>query len=171
VEIAVGTGLFAAAALAVIFAISLYNGLVRVRGELGKAWSNIDVLLQQRHDELRALVDVSRAAMEQERRALEEVARLRGDYDLAPTSGEKTDVENRLNRALAGLWEAHPRLKTDAAMLQLQARITALENTIADRRTFFNDSVTIYNTYLDTFPQRLFARALGFAPHGLLEAR
>jgi LemA protein len=158
-------GLFAA------FVVSLYNGLVRVRGEVRKAWGNIDVLLQRRHDELGALAELSRGAMDEERRALEAVAKLRGDYDRASTSGEKTEVENALNRALAGLWERHPRLRTDELTRRLQARITELENALADQRGFFNDTVTLYNTHLDAFPQKLLARPLGFAPHALLEAR
>ena len=145
-EIAAGVLLFASAALAVAFAIRLYNGLGRVRGELRRAWSRIDVLLQQRHDELAAV---------------EEVARLRADYDLAPTSGEKTEVENRLNRALAGL----------RPPLELQARIAPLESAIAEQRTSFNGAVILYNAYLDTHPQRLFLKALGFTPHAPLEAQ
>lgn len=168
---AVGGGLLALAGLAFIFLASLYNGLVRVRGEVAKAWGNIDVLLKQRHDELAALVELSRGAMEEERRALEAVARLRDEYERAPASGEKTEVENALNRALAGLWESHPRLKTDEIARRLQARLAELENVIADRRSFFNDSVTLHNSRLQAFPQRLFAGALGFAPHALLEAR
>ena len=130
-EIALGVLLLAAAALGVAWAISLYNGLERVRGELRKAWSALDVLLQQRHDELAPLE-----------------AKLRADYDLAPTSAAKTDVENRLNLALAGT--------------ELRIR-KELETAIAERRTSFNHAVSVYNAYRRAFP---FAR-----PHPRLEAQ
>jgi LemA protein len=166
----VGVGLLALLVLLIAFAVSLYNGLVRVRGDLAKAWSNIDVLLQQRHDELKGLVGLGRGAMDEERRLLEAVARLRSDYDLAPGSEGKTAVENELNRTLTLLWERYPALKTGELMRRIQGRLTALEDSIADRRTLFNDTAAIYNTHREKFPERLLAGLLGFRPHAFLEA-
>lgn len=148
------------------FLVSLYNSLVQVRNNVQKAWSNIDILLQQRHDELPSLVEVCKGYMVHERETLEKVAQLRGRFDAAATVEDKTALENELNLFLLNLRgrvESYPDLKANANFLKLQDRITALESQIADRREFFNDSVNLYNIKIERFPELLFARLLGFA--------
>lgn len=152
--------------LLVLYVVGLYNALVQVRANVEKAWANIDVVLKQRHDELPNLVEVCKGYMRHEAATLENVARLRGRYDAAPGIADRTQIENDLERLLMGLYvqaEAYPDLKANQNFLKLQERITGLENVIAARREFFNDSANLYNIRIQCFPERLFSGPLGFA--------
>jgi LemA protein len=161
-----------AAGVAAAFVVGSFNAIVRARNQLRKAWSNIDVLLRQRHDEIPALAELVRAAAARERETLETITRLRARYDGAGGIDVLTGVENELLPALLGLLrraEAYPDLKANAAFLALQARLTDLETRIAERRTYFNDCVAIFNTKIQRLPERLCAAALGCRPHPFLD--
>jgi len=154
------------------YILSLYNGLVEARNNIDKAFQNIDVLLQRRHDELSKLLDVVQAYIKHERDTLEKVTRLRTEYRAAVSTDRKVDIENELNRQVTGLKiqaENYPDLKASANFLQLQQSISALESSIADRRELFNDSVNLYNIQCASVPQKFMARAMGCAPHAFLE--
>src|SRR6204780_5661506 len=165
---------FLAAAL-LAYLVGIYNGLVRVGNEVKLAWSNIDVLLVQRHDELPKLVEVCRQYMEYERDTLERVTKARTAVDAARSSGNVNSVgaaEQELRAGLGGLYavaERYPALKANEAFRQLQARISALETAIADRREVYNDSVNANNVRLQTFPDVLVASFGDFHPAKLLE--
>ena len=129
------------------------------------------MLLQQRHDELAKLVDAVAGYMKHERGALEEITRLRGGYDAAKGSEDKVRIENELNQMFGRLrvtWEAYPDLKANQGVMLLMQRISALESEIADRREFFNDSITVYNTTIERFPDLLAAGAFGYPRRDLL---
>jgi LemA protein len=172
------TGLILRVAIGVIavlllaYGASIYNSLVQVRNNVGKAWQNIDVVLQQRHDELPKLVDACTGYMKHERDVLDQITRLRMRYSQAPTSEEKTRAENQLNQQMGNLrltLEAYPDLKASQNFLQLQGRVSGLESSIADRRELFNDSANIYNIMIAQFPAVILARLLRYGPHPLLE--
>ena len=129
------------------------------------------MLLQQRHDELTKFVDAVAGYMKHERGALEEITKLRGGYDAAKGSEEKVQIENDLNQMFGRLrvtWEAYPDLKANQGVTLLMQRISALESEIADRREFFNDSVTVYNITIERFPDLLAAGAFGYSHRDLL---
>ena len=154
-----------------VWLTGIYNGLVQLRNNTDKAFSNIDVLLQQRHDELTKLVDSVGGYMAHERAVLEAITRLRAGYDTARDSDEKVRIENELNQLLARLrvtFEAYPDLKANHGVMQLQERISGLESQIADRRELFNDSVNVYNITIERFPDVLAARAFGYTHRDLL---
>jgi LemA protein len=154
------------------YLISLFNSLIQVRNNINKAWSNIDVLLIQRNEELPKLIEVSRAYAHYERHILESLTKLRILYSAARRTDQKTKIENEMSekmRSLKAAWEGYPELKVNEVFLKLQARISELESSIADRRAFFNDTVTIYNTQREIFPQLIFSWMLGFRRHPLLE--
>lgn len=157
---------------AVAYLVSVYNTLVQLAQNIQKAWKDIDVLLQQRHDELLNLVEACKGYMQHEREVLTEVTRLRAHYDRVTGSDQKAEVENLLNQSVALLHlrlEAYPDLKASQNLLQLQGRISALESGIADRRELFNDSVKIYNIQTASFPDLILARLFAFRPHTYLE--
>lgn len=172
-------GVFVVAALALLigggavaYLISIYNTLVQMAQNIQKTWNDIDVLLQQRHDELLNLVEACKGYMKHEREVLTEVTRLRAHYDRVPGSDQKAEVENLLNQSVGLLHlrlEAYPDLKASQNLLQLQGRISALESGIADRRELFNDSVNIYNIQTRSFPDLILARLFAFRPHTYLE--
>ena len=156
---------------AIVYVISVYNTLVQLSQNIEKTWSNIDVHLQQRHDELLNVVEICKGYMKHERDVLTEVTRLRGGYDRAPTIDEKARTENLLNEALGRLRmavEAYPDLKASQHLLQLQGRIGALESGIADRRELYNDSVNMYNIQIQSFPDLILARLCAYRPHEFL---
>lgn len=171
-----GTILFLAVlAVVALYAVMVYNGLVNVKHAVSKAWANIDVLLKQRHDELPKLVEVCKQYKQFEQDTLERVIRARA---LVHQAREKQDVgalgtaEAMLRSSLGALFavaEAYPELKTNQNFLQLQARITQLENAIADRRELYNESVNINNVRIEQFPDVVLAQALGFKEAKLLE--
>lgn len=154
------------------YLISLFNSLIQVRNNIGKAWANIDVLLIQRNEEIPKLIDVTKAYVQYEKNVLESLTKLRTLYRSAKMTDQKTKIENEFAekmRHLKAVWEGYPELKADEVFLKLQARISDLEASIADRRTFFNETVTIYNIQREVFPQVVFTWMLGFRHHPLLE--
>lgn len=159
---------------AALWAITSYNSLVALKHGVSKAWSNIDVLLKQRFEELPKLVEVCRQYMQHERETLEKVIAARNAVAAASNSGNMRalgEAEGSLRMGLGQLFavaENYPDLKADEGFRNLQTRITQLENTIADRREFYNDSVNLLNVRIETFPDALIARFFGFQPRNLL---
>jgi LemA protein len=152
------------------YAVGLYNQLVHVRVNVDKAWSNIDVLEKQRYDEIPRLVTVCEAYMKHERETLERVIRARTSYLDAKAPGAVAEAGGMLSGALKSLFalsEQYPDLKANQNFLQLKSRITDLENQIADRREFYNESVTLNNTRMQQFPDLLLVGVARLAPREL----
>jgi LemA protein len=161
--------------IAIGYLILIYNRLVNLKHDMAKAWSNIDVLLKQRHDELPKLVETCKQYMRHERETLEAVMRARSNVSSAreqhnlPALG---NAEGQLRQGLFQLFaavEAYPDLKANTAFRTLEARITGLENAIADRREFYNDCVNTNNIRVEEFPDLFVARFFGFESFDLLE--
>jgi LemA protein len=138
-----------------IYAVILYNGLVRLRNENDRAWANIDVLLKQRHDEIPNLVETVKGYMQHEQQTLLAVTQARADSINASSVAQKAVADLKIASALHSLFavaENYPQLKANQNFLKLQNRITELEERIADRREFFNDDVNTYNTRIGQIP-------------------
>jgi LemA protein len=161
--------------LAIGYTITIYNGLVRTRNEVKLAWSNIDVLLVQRHDELPKLIEVCKRYMQHERETLERVTQARSQVDAARHTGDVASVsaaEGAMRSGLANLYavaERYPELKADTIFRNLAARITALETAIADRREIYNDAANAQNVRIETFPDAMVASMFSFSPARLLK--
>src|SRR5213082_1796036 len=143
-----------------IYAVILYNGLVRLRNENDRAWANIDVLLKQRHDEIPNLVETVKGYMQHEQQTLLAVTQARTASMNAATVGQKAQADLLVAGALRGLFavaENYPQLKANDNFLKLQNRISELEERIADRREFFNDDVNTYNTRIHQIPDMFLA--------------
>ena len=155
------------------YVIGIYNGLVRVRAAVKLAWSDIDVLLVQRHDELPKLVEVCKQYMQYEADTLERVMRARTGVDAARSSGNVNALgaaEGQLRSGLTGLYavaEKYPQLKASEPFQHLQERISGLETAIADRREVYNDAVNTNNVRIAAFPGVLVA-GLGDFPEAQL---
>jgi len=161
--------------VAVAYGIMLYNGLVAVKHAVAKAWANIDVLLKQRHDELPKLVETCKQYKQFEQETLQRVIEARSNVQSAreteniPALGQ---AEGMLRAGIGRLFavaEAYPELKANENFMQLQGRITALENGIADRRELYNDAVNINNVRIEQFPDVIIANAFNFTAKPLLE--
>jgi LemA protein len=155
----------------IAYGVGLYNTLVRLSNNIDKAWSNIDVVLKQRHDELPKLVDVCNSYMKHERDTLEGVTKARTAYSGSRGVDEKAQAENQITQALGKLFavaEQYPDLKANQEFLTVQQRISALENTISDRREFYNESVNLYNIRIEQVPALWVAQQIGYRARPLL---
>ena len=165
---------FVLLALPALFGVFLFNQLVTLKHNVGKAWSNIDILLKQRHDELPKLVETCKQYMKFEQETLERVMQARSRVASAREAqdiGALGQAEGALRMGLGNLFavaEAYPDLKTNETFQHLQSRISGLENAIADRREFYNESVNINNVRIEQFPDAVVARAFNFKPFELL---
>ena len=168
---AFAVGLVAAIVLFVV--VSTYNDVVALQRRIDKAWANIEVVLQQRFDQLPALVDAVRGLMTFERDVLTEVTAARAAFsptapipDQAATSAATT----RAVRSLFATVERYPDVKSAGNVLSLQAEIERLESMIADRRELYNDQVFRYNTRIGQVPGTLLAGAFGWTPRVFFDA-
>jgi LemA protein len=156
----------------IAYLVGTYNTFVRLFNNIDKSWSNTDVILKQRHDELPKLVDVCNSYMAHERETLEAVTKARAAYGKSMTVDEKARAENQLTSALGSLFavaEQYPDLKANQEFLHVQQRISVLESTIADRREFYNDSVNLYNIRIEQIPANWVAQQSGYRARPLLE--
>lgn len=162
-------------AVLAIYGIMIFNHLVTLKHNVAKAWSNIDVLLKQRHEELPKLVETCKQYMKFEQETLERVMQARARVQAARESqdmGALGQAEGALRLGLGNLFavaEAYPDLKSNETFMHLQGRITGLENAIADRREFYNESVNVNNIRIEQFPDTIVAGMFSFKPFQLLE--
>src|ERR1700726_245739 len=150
----------------VLWAITVYNGLISMRERVNQAFADVDVQLKQRHDLVPNLVETVKGYAAHERGTLDEVVRARNAAVAAQGTPQQAAAENQLSGALRQLFalsEAYPDLKANANFQQLQAELSDLENKIAASRRFFNNAVQEYNTGIQRFPAALFAGAFGFS--------
>ncbi len=152
--------------------LSIYNTLVEMKNNIARSWANIDVLLKQRHDELPKLVKVCEAYMQHERAVFDKLSEARGAVAGAKTVGERAQAENMVTAALGRFFavaENYPDLKANQSFMALQQRISELENQIADRREFYNDTVTIFNTRIQQIPDSWVAGGMNLQPADLFK--
>jgi len=172
VAILLGLVVFLVVAGLAIYFITIYNSLVRLKNDIDKAWANIDVLLKQRHDELPKLIETCKGYMQYEQETLQKVVQARNAFSQASTVGQKAQADNMITAALKSLFalsESYPDLKTNNNFMQLQNRITELEEKIADRREFFNDDVNTYNIRIQELPDVFVAKMIGLARRDLFK--
>lgn len=168
VLLAIAAGLF-------LYVVMIYNNLVRLKHNVSRAWSNIDVLLKQRHDELPKLIETCKQYMQHERTVLENVTRARAAVAQARESGDVGALgaaETQMRIGLGNLFavaENYPDLKANENFAHLQSRISQLETQISDRREFYNDSVNINNIRIEQFPDNIIAGMFRFRERELLE--
>ncbi|MDO8334271.1 MAG: LemA family protein [Nitrosomonas sp.] len=162
-------------AIVLIYGIMLYNQLVDLKHTVSQAWSNIDILLKQRHDELPKLVETCKQYMGFEQETLKQVIAARSQVASALESGSVGalgSAESMLRIGLGNLFavaEDYPELKASEKFQHLQARISALENSIADRREYYNEAVKINNVRIEQFPDVIIANWFKFKARDLLE--
>lgn len=156
----------------VVYLVTIYNSLVRLKNDIDKAWANIDVLLKQRHDELPKLVETCKGYMQYEQKTFQLITEARTAYMRAGSVAEKAQADNMISGALKSLFavsENYPDLKANNNFMLLQKRITELEEKIADRREFFNDDVNTYNIRIQQLPDVFIAGMLHLQPRDLFK--
>jgi LemA protein len=158
---------------AVVYAVTVYNNLVRVKRNVDQAWANIDVLLKQRHDEIPKLIDAVKGYMTYEKDLLQNVTALRTQAAQAGEGQARVQAESQLGAMLGrvlAVAENYPDLKANQSFLSLQSRISALEEQIAHRREFYNDSANINNVRREQVPDMFLVGLVGMPERQLFEA-
>lgn len=164
--------ILAIVAIIVIAFIAIYNKLVTARQRVKNGWGQIDVQLQRRFDLIPNLVDTVKGYMAHESSVLEKVTELRTSWANAKTVAEKMEISNQLSdtlKTIMAVSENYPDLKANQNFMSLQEELTNTENKISYSRQFYNDTVTRYNTMLETFPSNLVASMLHFEAEKLFE--
>ncbi len=161
--------------LLLMYGVGIYNRLVTLKNRFQNAFSQIEVQLQRRYDLIPNLVEIAKGYMEHERETLEAVITARNQAvgalkaagvnpGNASAMANLASAEQGLGAVLGKLFavsEAYPDLKANENMAQLTEELTSTENKVSFSRQAYNDSVTEYNTYKQTFPPIFFAGILG----------
>ncbi len=152
--------------------VGIYNQLVTLKNDIDRSFSNIDVMLKQRHDELPKLIDTCKGYMQYEQKTLLAVTEARTAYMKATTPAEKTQADNMMTGALKTLFavaEKYPDLKANTNFMQLQGRITDLETKIAGQRSTYNEDVNAFNIRIGQIPANFVAGFMHLQPHALFQ--
>lgn len=157
---------------AVGYAVQIYNQLVNVKKQTEQAWSNIDVLLKQRSDELPKIIDTVEQYMDYEQETLQQVIEARSKAQQADDPEQQAKADSELQNALGNLFalaEDYPDLKANESFQQLQDRISSIEEQISDRRELYNEAATNYNTLINQIPYVFVANQMSLSEKKLYE--
>ena len=146
--------------IALLYGVSIYNRLVKLRNLVQEAWSSIDVMLKKRHDLIPNLVETVKGYATHERETLENVTKARNLAVGADSVEAKEVAEKNLNQAMMNLFavaEQYPDLKANANFQQLQAELSSIENDIEKSRRYYNGTVRENNTLVESFPSNIIA--------------
>ncbi len=158
--------------LLLLAGVWIYNRLIKDRNQVLAAWSDIDVQLKRRHDLVPQLVTTVKAYADYEKATMTAVTELRARSEVASHLPEKAAIEDAMEKALHQLIvvaEDYPELKADENFRQLHEEPTEVEDHIQYARRFYNGSVRILNTRIQSFPHLLISRPLNFAPAEFFE--
>jgi LemA protein len=174
-----GLALAAAFAVGLVVAIVLfvvvatYNDVIALLRRIDKAWANIEVVLQQRHDQLPALVDAVRGLMTFERDVLIRVTQARAAFTPGapiPAQAATSAETSRAIRSLFATVEQYPEVKSAGNVLALQEQIERIEGMIADRRELYNDQVYRFNARIAQVPAVFLAGLFDWRPRPFFDA-
>lgn len=157
----------------VVWVVSMYNGLVKLRNNRENAFANIDVQLKQRFDLVPQLVSTVKGYASHESSTLEKVTAARAAAMNANSIDEKVAADKALSSALSGLkvsLEAYPELKANTNFLQLQTELSDIENKLSAARRFFNSATRELNNACEVFPSNVIAGMFGFKRAPMYEA-
>ena len=152
--------------------VSTYNRLIMLRNNVDKSFGNIDVLLKQRADEIPNLIKVLKESMRFEESMLTKLTELRTNFLNATSNEEKIELSNQMQTQLKSIFavaENYPDIKTSQNFQLLQGRVSQIEDAIADRREFYNESVTMYNIGIQEFPNFILAKILLYEKKQILQ--
>ncbi|MBW2964796.1 LemA family protein [Candidatus Woesearchaeota archaeon] len=153
--------------------VGVYNSLVRLKNDIKKSLGNIDVLLKQRSDELPKLINTVKGYMKHEKGVLTQITEARSALMKAKTMPAKAKADGQITAALKTLFavsENYPQLKANENFMHLQGRISGLENELADRREFYNDSVNTFNIKIESFPDMFVANMMHLKEQPMFKA-
>jgi LemA protein len=167
-------GVLAIIIVAALYAVLVYNGLVRARQMAEEAWSGIDVQLKRRADLIPNLIETVKGYASHEKSTLEEVVALRNNAEAVPAGdvAARGQAEGLLGAALGrllALAEAYPDLKANKNFSELQGSLEALESEIQMARRYYNGAARDLNVKVESFPSNLVAGRFGFSKRDYFE--
>ena len=151
--------------------ISIYNKRIMLKYNVEKSFANIDILLKQRADEIPNLINVVKTFMKYEKQVLNDLTEIRTKFLNTQSIDKKVELSNETSKSLKAIFavsENYPELKANNSFVELQKRISEIENQISDRREFFNESVNMYNIGIHEFPNFILAKFLNYKDKQLL---
>lgn len=158
--------------LVALYAIGIYNKLVKLKNLVAEAWSGIDVQLKKRYDLIPNLVETVKGYAAHEKETFENVTRARTAAQQATTVEAHQAAEKQLSGALMNLIavaERYPDLKANTNFLELQSTLRDVEGDIEKSRRYYNGTVREQNTLIESFPSNMIANAYGFTKSTLFE--
>lgn len=164
----------AVVAVLVIWIISSYNGLVKLRNRVRDQWAQIDVQLKRRFDLIPNLVETIKGYTKHESETLENVVKARNTYLSATTPEAQMEANGELTQAISKLFaltESYPDLKANANFVKMQDDLKETEDKISYARQFYNDTVLKYNNKVETIPTNIIAGLFGFKKEAFFEAQ
>jgi LemA protein len=157
-----------------IYLVGLYNSLVGLNADVENKQAQVEVVLQRRFDLIPNLVNSTKGVLQQEQKVFSDIANARANYSGAKTGSEdKVKAANELETSLSRLLvivESYPQLKSDQTVKDLMTELAGTENRISVERQRYNDTVTVYNKKVATFPTNIFSSMFGFGKKTLFEA-
>ena len=156
-----------------LWAVTIYNGLIRLKNRVDEAWSDIDVQLKRRYNLIPNLVNTVKGYAAHEKEVFEKVTEARSRAMSANSTEDKAQAENMLSNTLKSLFavaESYPDLKANQDFLELQRELTDTEDKIQAARRFYNGNVRDFNIKIEIFPNNLFAGILNFTKRQFFEA-
>lgn len=159
--------------LILLWAVSAYNSLVKLRNRVKDQWAQIDVQLKRRFDLIPNLVETVKGYTKHESETLESVIKARNTYVTAATPEAQMKADGELTQAISKLFaltESYPDLKANTNFQSLQEELTTTESKIASARQFYNDAVLIYNNKVETVPSNIIASIFKFKKEAFFEA-
>lgn len=156
-----------------VYAIAIYNGLIRLKNRVDEAWSDIDVQLKRRYDLIPNLINTVKGYATHEKELFEKVTKARTAAMGAGSTEDKAEAENMLSGTLKSLFavsENYPDLKANQNFLELQRELSDTENKIQASRRFYNGNVRDFNTKIEIFPNNIFAGILKFVKREFFQA-
>ena len=159
--------------LLVLYVISTYNSLIKLRNRVRDQWAQIEVQLKRRFDLIPNIVETVKGYAKHESETLKGVIEARNKFTVASTKEQENEASNQLTgavRQLFALSESYPELKADTNFLKLQSNLEETENKISSARQFYNDTVLSLNNKVELFPSNLVAKIFGFKKEAFFEA-
>lgn len=152
-------------AIAILWGIAIYNGLIRLKNRVQESWSDIDVQLKRRYDLIPNLIETVKGYASHERELFEKITQARASAMQSQGVAEKAKAENMLSQTLKSLFavaENYPNLRATENFAKLQDELSDTENKIQAARRFYNGNVRDFNTKIEVFPNNLFAQQMRF---------
>lgn len=159
--------------LILIYALSLYNGFIKLNNKVKEAFSTMDVYLKKRWDLIPNIVETVKGYAKHEKNTLKEIVELRNSAYDNMSDDEKIKANEQLSSGISkimALAEAYPDLKANENFKDLSTQLTKVEDDIANSRKYYNGVVRTFNNKVEMFPSNIFAGIFGFKSKAMFEA-